>query len=68
MSRNPMYLGMALVLVGASFALGRVGPLGVAAAFAWFVDRHFIRHEETMLEHEFGATYRDYRARVRRWI
>ena len=67
-SRNPMYLGMALGLVGIGIFLGTLMPLLLIPAFVWKITRGFIQHEEVMLESVFGDEYRDYMGRVRRWI
>ncbi len=66
-SRNPMYVGMVLVLTGWAVFLGSgwliVGPVG----FALFIDRFQIRPEERVLAAKFGHAYADYCKRVRRW-
>jgi protein-S-isoprenylcysteine O-methyltransferase Ste14 len=67
-SRNPMYLGMVLVQVGAALALGSLVSFVVPAVFVGLLNRKFIRHEEALLRAEFGQEYADYSARVRRWI
>jgi protein-S-isoprenylcysteine O-methyltransferase Ste14 len=67
-SRNPMYVGLVLILVGCAALLGTLGPVAVIPAFAWLLDRRFIRPEEAALEDAFGEGYRAYRARVRRWL
>jgi protein-S-isoprenylcysteine O-methyltransferase Ste14 len=67
-SRNPVYLGMAFLLVGLGVLLGSLTPLLVIPAFVLIIDRRFIRAEETMLARTFGAQYDVYRARVRRWF
>jgi len=67
-SRNPMYLGMVLILLGAGAGLGSLGVLLVAPAFALVLDRGFIRVEERRLAEAFGAAWQAYAARVRRWI
>jgi len=68
LTRNPMYLGMTLLVSGIGLATER--PLLVAAALtaALIVDRTVIRREEAYLKRRFGADYLDYRSRVRRWI
>lgn len=68
LSRNPMYLGMALILAGAALALGSLSGLVVTGVFVAVADRAFIRYEEALLDAEFGQEYADYQARVRRWI
>ena len=67
-SRNPMYLGMVLVLAGLALRLGTVSPWLVIPLFILVIDRRFIRDEEQLMEAQFGDSYRDYRNRVRRWL
>ncbi|MGB0553875.1 MAG: methyltransferase family protein [Alphaproteobacteria bacterium] len=67
-SRNPIYVGMAAALLGLGVMLGTAWPFGAVPIFVWVIDRYFIRREEVMLEAAFGADYRDYKTRVRRWI
>lgn len=67
-TRNPMYVGMALLLLAwavyLSTALSFAGPL----VFAIYITRFQIRPEERVLKAIFGATYMAYAARVRRWL
>jgi protein-S-isoprenylcysteine O-methyltransferase Ste14 len=67
-TRNPMYLGMALILFGAGIALGSLGALLPTAAFVASIQSHFVEDEETLLTETFGDEYRAYQSRVRRWI
>jgi len=67
-SRNPMYLGMLLVLIGIGLWLGNVIALLLAPVFVAIKTRWHIVREEQLLEARFGSTYRAYRSRVRRWI
>ena len=67
-SRNPMYLGMVLIAGGLAWAEGSLSPWIAAPALAILLDRVFIVREEAMLEETFGAGYRRYRQRVRRWL
>lgn len=67
-SRNPMYLGMALVLLAWSFWLSAPATLIGPPVFMAFITRYQIRPEERMLTQLFGEGYRRYRARVRRWL
>jgi protein-S-isoprenylcysteine O-methyltransferase Ste14 len=67
-TRNPAYLGMALVYAGVALmsdALWVLAPLPVVLAI---VDRGVIAREERYLERKFGQEYVDYKARVRRWV
>lgn len=67
-TRNPMYLGMALVVVGVALWLGTVvGMIGPALLVA-SLTRLQIVPEERYLEAAFGDDYRAFRTRVRRWI
>ena len=67
-TRNPMYLGMTLVLIGAALLIARPWPWLVVPAFVAVLQMRFIRHEERLMEQTFGEAYRAYRARTRRWI
>ncbi len=67
-SRNPMYLGMTLILLGITLILGSVTPFVVVLLFPVLLDRIFIVTEERMLEDTFGDQFEQYRNRVRRWI
>lgn len=67
-TRNPMYLGMVLLLGGIAIGLGSATPWLVIPVFVWVVTRRFIVAEERKLENAFGRQYLDYKARVRRWL
>jgi len=67
-SRNPMYLGMAVLLTGWSLYLGSLAALIIVPAFVWLLTEIQIKPEEAALEAVFGADYQSYKARVRRWI
>lgn len=67
-SRNPMYTGLLLSMLGAFVMLGTGSPGLVIPCFVILVTRRFIVHEERDLEARFGADYRTYRKRVRRWL
>lgn len=68
LSRNPMYLGMTVLLLGIVLALGSISGLLVVALFAVLMDRVFIGAEEKAMEEEFGDKWLAYRRRVRRWV
>jgi protein-S-isoprenylcysteine O-methyltransferase Ste14 len=67
-SRNPMYLQMVLVCIGAAIASWNAWTLMLTPLCAWLLQRLVIGPEEVYLENKFGDVYRDYRRRVRRWI
>ena len=67
-SRNPMYLALLLLLLAWSLLLANaLALLGIPLCFC-YLDRLPIRHEEHHLQRKFGAVYRDYQQRVRRWL
>ena len=67
-TRNPMYLGMAGILLGAALYAGSITPFVVIPAFMALLRERFIVPEEAKLEAAFGRAYLDYKARVRRWL
>jgi protein-S-isoprenylcysteine O-methyltransferase Ste14 len=67
-SRNPMYLSLALLLVGAWLALGSVSPLLGIIIYLVLTERWYIASEEKRLVAKFGSKYESYRSRTRRWI
>ena len=67
-SRNPMYLGIFLMLAGLAMATGSVPFYVAAAGYGIVMDRVFCPYEEQKSIAEFGHEYRDYAERVRRWL
>jgi protein-S-isoprenylcysteine O-methyltransferase Ste14 len=67
-TRNPMYLGMALVLFGTSITVGAYAGLFVAPIFMAIIEFRFIRPEEAMLRELFGEDFDAYCLLVRRWL
>ena len=67
-SRNPIYLGMIVTLIGVWIFLGSLTPILIIPLFSWLILELFIKEEEKMLEDKFGEDYREYKATVRRWI
>ncbi|HWS28033.1 MAG TPA: isoprenylcysteine carboxylmethyltransferase family protein [Xanthomonadales bacterium] len=67
-TRNPMYLGMLLVLIGWTVFLARPWALAVLPAFVAYMNRFQIGPEERALEGVFGGEFEAYRRRVRRWL
>jgi protein-S-isoprenylcysteine O-methyltransferase Ste14 len=67
-TRNPMYLGMAAVLLGTSITVGAAAAIVVPAIFMTIIQYRFILPEEEMLRGIFPDDYPAYCARVRRWI
>jgi protein-S-isoprenylcysteine O-methyltransferase Ste14 len=67
-SRNPMYLGLLLLLIGWAVWLGTASLWLVPALFVIVISATQIGAEERALEELFGDEYRAYRRRVARWI
>ena len=67
-TRNPMYLGLAIILVGAAIFLRSPFALVGPAAFVAFIWRFQITPEERVMRAKFGAAYEAYRRRVRAWL
>jgi protein-S-isoprenylcysteine O-methyltransferase Ste14 len=68
LSRNPMYLGLALALVGWAAFLSAAWPLLGPILFVLYVNRFQIRPEERALTDLFGVEYTNYSRQVRRWL
>jgi len=66
--RNPMLIGVVLVLLAEAFLLRSLPVFLWAVAFAVANSVYFARFEEPQLERRFGQAYRDYKHRVPRWI
>jgi protein-S-isoprenylcysteine O-methyltransferase Ste14 len=67
-TRNPMYIGMTLVLLGTAITVGAVSALFVPPLFMLIIEVRFIRPEEFMLRELFGREYESYCRNVRRWL
>ncbi len=66
--RNPMYVGVLLLILGQAVASSSVTLLAYAL-LVWVLFHAFVAlYEEPTLEARFGASYRDYRRRVPRWL
>jgi len=68
LTRNPMYLGMVLMLTGIALLVGSWPYYVVAILYAVILDHVFCRFEERKLLAQYGREYADYAVRVRRWI
>jgi protein-S-isoprenylcysteine O-methyltransferase Ste14 len=67
-TRNPMYVGMLLVLVGWATYLGSLlGVLG-PVAFVLYITRFQIIPEERVMQKLFGSAFSEYEKHVRRWV
>ena len=67
-TRNPMYLGMTLILLGIAFFAGTPPAFLAPLLFFLTLNTAFIPFEEKKMEVRFGEAYRTYKRRVRRWL
>jgi protein-S-isoprenylcysteine O-methyltransferase Ste14 len=67
-TRNPIYLGMFLGLIGLAIAFDNLWLLIMLLPFAFVIRYGVVAREEDYLERKFGDVYVGYRSRVRRWL
>ncbi|MBB3020062.1 protein-S-isoprenylcysteine O-methyltransferase Ste14 [Microvirga lupini] len=67
-TRNPIYLGMFLGLIGLGIAFNTLWLPLMLVPFALVIRYGVVAREETYLDRKFGDVYRVYRSRVRRWL
>lgn len=67
-SRNPMYLGMVLILAGTSTCVGSVTAFISPVLFFLISELDFIPWEESVMEDAFGQPYLEYKKQVGRWL
>jgi protein-S-isoprenylcysteine O-methyltransferase Ste14 len=67
-TRNPMYLGMAMILVAWAVFLAAPWPFAGPVFWVLYMNRFQINPEEKILAAMFGEEYSRYAASVRRWL
>lgn len=67
-TRNPIYLGYAMLLIGAGLILGNLWFVAFAVVIGFAIQKLAIEREEQHLKARFGKRFIDYAKRVRRWI
>lgn len=67
-TRNPMYAGLTLILLGIAVYIGTIPLFLAPIAFFFTISILFVQYEEKRLEKIFGKKYLDYKKRVRRWL
>ncbi|MEX4007816.1 methyltransferase family protein [Neoaquamicrobium sediminum] len=67
-TRNPIYLGNTMLMIGIGLIAGIVWFILLAPVAAFVTQKLAIEREERHLEMRFGKKYRDYAKKVRRWI
>ncbi len=67
-TRNPMYVGMALISVAIAVVVGSLAALALLVPALAAIQFGVIAKEERYMEAKFGAAYAEYKAKVRRWL
>ena len=67
-SRNPMYLGMLLILAGISIMVNPIGGLLLMLIFLNYINKFQIIPEEKAMADLFKDEFLEYKEKVRRWI
>jgi protein-S-isoprenylcysteine O-methyltransferase Ste14 len=67
-TRNPIYLGFLLMVIGLPLNSGLYWGIVVAPFYILLMNHLVIKHEEAYLEKKFGKAYTGYTSRVRRWL
>ena len=67
-TRNPMYLGVTMMLFAVAIQVGTIPFFVAAAAFLVVIQNVFCPFEEAKLDRAFGEEYRRYAGKVRRWL
>lgn len=67
-TRNPVYLGMFMMLTGWAIYLRALSPWFFVVAFIWLIRTHWVLKEEVQMEREMGEAYLKYKNEVRRWL
>ncbi len=68
LTRNPMYLGMTIILLGWGLFLMNFLSLGLVSFFVLYINFFQIPPEERLLAARFGDAYLSYKKKVRRWL
>ena len=67
-TRNPMYLGLIVTLIGTSILLGTISPLIIILIVFLILHNQFVLCEEKWMEEWFGQSYLDYKSKTPRWL
>jgi len=68
LTRNPMYLGMAIILLAGMVKFGNGINIIVIPLYIWVMNTVQIQPEEEVMEQKFGQKYLAYKKEVRRWL
>jgi protein-S-isoprenylcysteine O-methyltransferase Ste14 len=67
-TRNPMYVGMFLLLLGLGICFMNLFSVLIPLVFILIIHFVFVKKEEKLLFDSFGQEYTGYKAKVKRWI
>ena len=67
-SRNPMYLGLLMIVISSSILYLNIYSVTTPFLFYWWINRFQIKREEIFLTEKFGKEYLSYKTKTRRWI
>ena len=67
-SRNPMYLGLLMIVISTSIFYLNIFSITTPFVFYFWINRFQIRREEIFLTEKFGKEYVSYKTKTRRWI
>ena len=67
-SRNPMYLGLLLIVISSSILYLNIYSVSTPIFFYYWINRFQIQREEIFLTEKFGKEYLSYNTKTRRWI
>lgn len=68
LTRNPMYLGVTIALLGFAAYFGNYLSFLSPLIFFLIINYYFVPREEKLMESLFGRKYLDYKKKVRRWV
>ncbi|MEX0723019.1 MAG: isoprenylcysteine carboxylmethyltransferase family protein [Gracilimonas sp.] len=67
-TRNPMYLGMLVILLAGVVKFGNGINFLVIPGYIWYMNTFQIQPEEEVMEEKFGKEFKNYKSEVRRWL
>ena len=67
-SRNPMYLGLLMIVISTSIFYLNIFSITTPFLFYFWINRFQIKREEIFLTEKFGREYMSYKTKTRRWI
>ena len=67
-SRNPMYLGLLLIVISSSILYLNIFSVSTPIFFYYWINRFQIQRDEIFLTEKFGKEYLSYKTKTRRWI